>query len=139
MKKHIIIVAGGKGLRMGGEIPKQFLPVAGKPVLEYILELLAENGCDDAVIAVHYRSEKIEKHFSSGRYMGVKIRFSHEIKPLGTAGCVKKAADGFTDDFIVISGDAICDFELEKALALNSILNSFWLHCACHLSFYAIP
>lgn len=38
MKKHIIIVAGGKGLRMGGDIPKQFLPVCGKPVLMRTLE-----------------------------------------------------------------------------------------------------
>lgn len=117
-----VILAGGEGSRlrpMTCNLPKPLVPVAGKPVLEYILELLAENGCTEAVIAVHYRSEKIEKHFSSGRYMGVKIRFSHETKPLGTAGCVKKAADGFTDDFIVISGDAICDFELEKALAFH--------------------
>ena len=38
MKKHIIIVAGGKGLRMGGDIPKQFLPICGKPVLMRTLE-----------------------------------------------------------------------------------------------------
>ena len=38
MKKHIIIVAGGKGLRMGGEIPKQFLPIGGKPVLMRTIE-----------------------------------------------------------------------------------------------------
>lgn len=39
MKKHIVIVAGGKGLRMGGEIPKQFLPICGKPVLMRTLEV----------------------------------------------------------------------------------------------------
>ena len=38
MKKHVIIVAGGKGLRMGGEIPKQFLPIGGKPVLMRTIE-----------------------------------------------------------------------------------------------------
>ena len=38
MKKHIIIVAGGKGLRMGGDIPKQFVPIGGKPVLMRTLE-----------------------------------------------------------------------------------------------------
>lgn len=38
MKKHVIIVAGGKGLRMGGDIPKQFLPIGGKPVLMRTLE-----------------------------------------------------------------------------------------------------
>lgn len=38
MKKYVIVVAGGKGLRMGGEIPKQFIPVKGKPVLMRTLE-----------------------------------------------------------------------------------------------------
>ena len=38
MKKYIIIVAGGKGLRMGGDIPKQFLPIGGKPVLMRTME-----------------------------------------------------------------------------------------------------
>ena len=38
MNRHVIIVAGGKGLRMGGDIPKQFLPVGGKPVLMRTIE-----------------------------------------------------------------------------------------------------
>lgn len=93
--------------------------MANKPVLEYILKLLEENGCTEAVIAVHYRGEKIERHFSSGRFGKISLGFSHEISPLGTAGCVKQAAYGFDDDFIVISGDAVCDFELEKAMQFH--------------------
>ena len=64
-----VILAGGEGSRLRPitcNLPKPLVPVVGKPVLEYILTLLAENGCDEAVIAVHYRSEKIERHFSSG-------------------------------------------------------------------------
>lgn len=122
-----VILAGGEGSRlrpMTCNLPKPLVPVAGKPVLEYILTLLAENGCEEAVIAVHYRSEKIERHFSSGRFMGINLRFSHETKPLGTAGCVKKAAEGFNEDFIVISGDAICDFELKMALDYHKKYNA---------------
>ena len=122
-----VILAGGEGTRLRPitcNLPKPLVPVAGKPVLEYILCLLAENGCDEAVIAVHYRSEKIERYFSSGRFMGIKISFSHETKPLGTAGCVKKAAEGFNEDFIVISGDAICDFDLAKAMEYHKNSNS---------------
>ena len=47
MKKYIIIVAGGKGLRMGGEIPKQFLPIKGKPVLMRTLETFST--CDETI------------------------------------------------------------------------------------------
>ena len=117
-----VILAGGEGTRLRPvtcNLPKPLVPVAGKPVLEYILSLLEENGCTDAVIAVHYRGEKIERHFSSGKYGKINIRFSRETKPLGTAGCVKKAAEGIQEDFIVISGDAICDFELKKALEFH--------------------
>lgn len=117
-----VILAGGEGTRLRPitcNLPKPLVPVAGKPVLEYILELLEDNGCTEAVIAVRYRGEKIERHFSSGRFGKIAVSFSHETKPLGTAGCVKKAAEGFNEDFIVISGDAICDFELEKALKFH--------------------
>ena len=52
MKKHIIIVAGGKGLRMGGDIPKQFLPVCGKPVLMRTLEAFYAYDADIHIILV---------------------------------------------------------------------------------------
>ena len=52
MKKHIIIVAGGKGLRMGGDIPKQFLPVCGKPVLMRTMEAFYAYDADIHIILV---------------------------------------------------------------------------------------
>ena len=52
MKKHIIIVAGGKGLRMGGDIPKQFLPICGKPVLMRTLEAFHTYDADIHIILV---------------------------------------------------------------------------------------
>ncbi len=122
-----VILAGGEGTRLRPitcNLPKPLVHIAGKPVLEYILELLAENGCDEAIIAVHYRYEKIERHFSGGYYKGVKIRFSHESKPLGTAGCVKKAISDSEEDFIVISGDAMCDFELQQAMKFHKENNA---------------
>ena len=49
---YIIIVAGGKGLRMGGDIPKQFLPIGGKPVLMRTLERFHEYSADLQIILV---------------------------------------------------------------------------------------
>ena len=123
-KMKAVILAGGEGTRLRPvtcNLPKPLVPVAGKPVLEYILTLLEENGCTEAVIAVRYRGEKIERYFSSGRFGKIRLSFSQETKPLGTAGCVKKAAESFKDDFIVISGDAICDFQLKKAMEFHKI------------------
>lgn len=122
-----VILAGGEGTRLRPitcNLPKPLVPVAGKPVLEYILELLSDNGCTEAVVAVHYRGEKIERHFSSGKYKNIRLSFSYEQKPLGTAGCVKKAAEHFKEDFAVISGDAICDFELKKAMEFHKANNA---------------
>ena len=122
-----VILAGGEGTRLRPitcNLPKPLVHIGGKPVLEYILELLEDNGCTEAVIAVHYRGEKIERHFSSGKFGKIKLSFSHERKPLGTAGCVKQAAEGFEEDFIVISGDAVCDFELKQALNFHKQNNA---------------
>ena len=52
MKDYVIIVAGGKGLRMGGEIPKQFLPIGGRPILMRTLERFREYSADLQIILV---------------------------------------------------------------------------------------
>lgn len=122
-----VILAGGEGTRLRPvtcNLPKPLVHIVGKPVLEYILDLLSENGCTEAVIAVRYKGEMIERHFSSERYKNIKLRFSYEKEPLGTAGCVKKAAEGWNEDFVVISGDAVCDFELKKAMEYHKKSNA---------------
>ena len=117
-----VILAGGEGTRLRPltcNLPKPLVPVCTKPVLEYILDLLAEHGCTEAVIALRYKGEKIERHFSSGTYKGITLGFSTENSPLGTAGCVKEAAADFDEDFVVISGDAMCDIDLSAALEFH--------------------
>lgn len=110
-----VILAGGEGTRLRPltcDLPKPLVPVCGKPVLFYILELLEKHGCTEAAVAVRYRGERIEEALGDGRYGNLRTFVSYEDEPLGTAGCVRKAAAGFDDDFIVISGDAMCDFDL---------------------------
>ncbi|MBO6301692.1 MAG: NTP transferase domain-containing protein [Ruminiclostridium sp.] len=110
-----VILAGGEGTRLRPltcDLPKPLVPICGKPVLFYILELLERHGCTEAAVAVRYRGERIEAALGDGRYGRLRTFVSYEDKPLGTAGCVRKAAAGFDDDFIVISGDAMCDFDL---------------------------
>ena len=110
-----VILAGGEGTRLRPltcDLPKPLVPVCGKPVLFYILELLEKHGCTEAAVAVRYRGERIEAALGDGVFGKLRTFVSYEDKPLGTAGCVKKAAADFDDDFIVISGDAMCDFDL---------------------------
>ena len=110
-----VILAGGEGTRLRPltcDLPKPLVPLCGKPVLFYILELLERGGCEEAAVAVRYKGEKIEAALGDGRYGRLRTFVSYEDKPLGTAGCVKKAAADFTEPLIVISGDAMCDFDL---------------------------
>lgn len=121
-----VIMAGGEGSRlrpMTCTLPKPMVKLCGRPVSEYILDLLSKHGCTDAVFTLRYRGSQIENHFESRRYKRVGLDFSYEEEPMGTAGCVKKAIEygGFNgeDNFIVISGDAMCDFNLSAALSYH--------------------
>ncbi|MCL2109280.1 MAG: sugar phosphate nucleotidyltransferase [Oscillospiraceae bacterium] len=136
-----IIMAGGEGTRLRpltGTIPKPLAKLCGRPAVEYILDLLILHGFTEAVFTLRYKGEMIERLFENEYYVspahlkngetskGIDLRFSYEDEPLGTAGCVKKAACsmGLTDDFLVISGDALCDFDLETVMRFHKNNNS---------------
>lgn len=114
-----VIMAGGEGSRLRPltcDMPKPMARLCGRPILEYILELLSRNGFDEAVLTLGYMPHVIREHFPEERYGTIKLQFCEEKTPLGTAGGVKNAAGDMTDDFLVISGDALCDFDLKSAV-----------------------
>lgn len=118
-----IIMAGGAGTRLlplTSNQPKPLTKLCGKPTCSYILDLLKKHHCDEATFTLMYLGEKIESEYETGSYRGMKLNFSYETQPLGTAGCVKYAIQNVKNDrnnepFIVISGDALCDFNLSAA------------------------
>lgn len=113
-----VIMAGGEGTRLRPltcESPKPMARLCGRPVLEYILDLLQKNGVTHAAITLKYLPQVISEYFPDGEYKGMKLEFFEEDEPLGTAGSVKNAAGMLDDDFVVISGDAMCDFDLSSA------------------------
>lgn len=119
-----VIMAGGEGRRLRpltADMPKPMLKLCGKPVLEYILKLLEKHGVDEAWLTLGYKSEKIIDHFKNGTFAGVKLNFIVEKTPLGTAGGVKSAIGETDEDFIVISGDALCDVDLTAALNYHRV------------------
>lgn len=111
-----VIMAGGEGRRLRavtGEAPKPMVPLLGRPMLEHIVLLLKKHGFTDICAALKYRAEDIERCFLSGERLGVKMQYRVEREALGTAGGVKNCADFYgEEDFLVISGDAACDFDL---------------------------
>ena len=109
-------MAGGEGTRLKsvtGDTPKPMALLAGKPVLEHILNLLKRNGVTNACITLRYRPEIIRDYFGDGERFGIRLSYHEETEPLGTAGGVKACRDFYGDrDFLVISGDCACDFDL---------------------------
>lgn len=116
-----IIMAGGMGTRLRpvtGDTPKPMVPLLGRPIMEHIVTLLRKNGFNDICAALKYRAGDIIAHFGDGRDFGVNMQYRIEQEALGTAGGVKNCADFYgDDDFLVISGDAACDFDLAALMA----------------------
>ncbi len=110
-----ILLAGGQGRRLRsitGKLPKPMVPLVGVPVLDRLLELLRRNGFTDVCATLCYRPEAIQEHCGDGSY-GVHLRYRIETEPRGTAGAVRACSDFYgRDDFLVISGDAACSFDL---------------------------
>jgi len=119
-----IIMAGGEGTRLRPltvHRPKPLVPVAGKPIMQHIIELLQRHGFKEAVVTVHYLADEIEGYFGDGEEFGISLRYSVEDVPLGTAGSVKKAAETFdlNETLLILSGDALTDINLEEAIAFH--------------------
>ncbi|MHB1127840.1 MAG: sugar phosphate nucleotidyltransferase [Bacillota bacterium] len=114
-----IIMAGGEGSRLRPltcDRPKPMVPVANQPVMEHAIQLLKSHGIDEIGVTLQYLPEHIIRHFGDGSNFGVKLRYFIEEVPLGTAGSVKNA-EGFLDDtFLVVSGDALTDLDLTRAV-----------------------
>ncbi len=109
-----IIIAGGKGERLRpltDTLPKPMIEVAGKPVLEHIINLFKKNGVFDFIISVCYLPEKITEYFGDGKNFGVNIEYIYEKEnfPLGTAGNISAAKSLIGSTFIVTYADILRD------------------------------
>ncbi len=116
-------MAGGEGSRLRPltiRRPKPMVPIAGKPVMEHILNLLKRHGITEVVVTVQYLASNIEDYFGNGSQFGMRINYSREDVPLGTAGSVKNAEDLLTEPFLVISGDALTDYNLTDLIRYHN-------------------
>ena len=124
-----VILSAGYGTRLGAltrEIPKPMLPINKKPILEYILLYLKNNGFRDFYINLHFQPDRIKSYFRNGTRWNVSINYSHEKKPRGTAGALAGFPDLKKEDhFIVIYGDILTDQPLQPLLDLHWRNNSF--------------
>jgi mannose-1-phosphate guanylyltransferase/phosphomannomutase len=118
-----VVMAGGEGSRLRpvtSSLPKPLVPIANEPIMAHILTLLRRHKITSVVATLHYLADEIQSYFGDGSDFGVKLKYTVEGSPLGTAGSVKKAESLLTGDtFVIISGDALTDCDLTAAIEFH--------------------
>lgn len=112
-----VILCGGLGTRLKSvvpDLPKALAPINGRPFLEYQIDLLRNSGIGEIVLCCGYRWEAIRAHFGSGKAFSVRLLYSVEPEPLGTAGCVKYAESIIRETALVLNGDTFIALEPRK-------------------------
>jgi mannose-1-phosphate guanylyltransferase / phosphomannomutase len=110
-----VVMAGGQGTRLRpltSNQPKPMVPIVNKPCVQHILELLQRHDIDQVVMTLAFLPQHIRSYFGDGGAFGTHIEYSVEEVPAGTAGSVRLARELLQDTFLVISGDALTDFDL---------------------------
>ncbi len=131
-----VILAGGQGSRLRPlteDIPKPMVPILGRPIMHHIIRHIARFGFNDILATLHYRPRTIRDRFGDGSDLGVNITYSLEKEPLGTAGSVKLSQAQLDEPFIVVSGDALVDFDFGKFLAFHREKNAKVSLCLTHV------
>ncbi|HSE82940.1 MAG TPA: NDP-sugar synthase, partial [Thermodesulfobacteriota bacterium] len=119
-----VILAGGFGTRIKPltySLPKPMLPLAGKPILEYVVNLLKNHGTTQIVFLLYFQPEVIKNYFGDGSKFGVKMNYVIPSEDYGTAGAVKFASEYLKDEepFIIISGDLLTDVNLTELVSFH--------------------
>ncbi len=114
--RQVIVLVGGKGTKLGeisSQIPKPLLPIAaGRPFLDYLLEMVERHGYRDLVLLAGHQGEKVEAAYDGRTIGGAQVRVIRESSPLGTGGALTMARDILEDRFVMMNGDAIFDINL---------------------------
>lgn len=115
-----MILAAGVGSRLDPltrNVPKPMVPIVNRPVMEYLIELLARHGFNEIMVNLHYLGDQIASYFGDGSSWGVRIHWAYEDQLWGDAGSLKRAEDFFRDEtFLVIGGDDLTDMDLSRLI-----------------------
>lgn len=118
-----VILAAGEGARMGpftASIPKVMIPVGNRPILEYVVRALVENGVRDIVLVVGYRRERIQSYFQDGKAFNARIVYVTQSKQIGTAHAVAEARPHVDESFVVLTGSNMVDARFVADLLENA-------------------
>lgn len=118
---QVVILAGGKGARLKPYttiLPKPLMPMGDMPILELVVCQLRRAGFTEIIMAVGHLASLIEAYFVDGSQWGVRIRYSHERKPLGTAGPIA-LIEGLGSHFLVMNGDVLTNLDYRAFVAYH--------------------
>lgn len=121
-KMKAVILAGGLGTRLKpftSVIPKPLLPVGEQSILEIALNRLRDCGFDEIFIATNYKSHMFENYFGDGSKLNIKIEYSKEEKPLGTAGPLRLLKGKLKEPFLVVYGDILTSLNFRKLVEFH--------------------
>jgi len=113
------ILAGGKGSRLlpyTTNFPKPLMPIKDKPILEIVIDRLRKADIKDITFGTGHLAELLQAFFGDGEKFGVKISYSREDEPLGTAGPLNLVRDKFIDTFLVMNGDILTDMDFHELI-----------------------
>lgn len=116
-----VILAGGKGTRLAPYtkiLPKPLMPIGDMPILEVLLLQLKRAGVDEVYLTVGHLAELLYAFFQDGRWLGLKIHYSYEDHPLGTAGPLS-LIEGLDDTFLVTNGDVLTTLDICELVAMH--------------------
>ncbi len=123
----IVIIAGGQGTRIASvnsDIPKAMIPINGKPILEYQVELAKRYGYNEFIFIIGYLGNLISDYFGDGQKWNANIEYYNETEPLGTAGALAFISEKLTEDFFVFYGDTVMDFDMQRMLNYHRLHHS---------------
>ena len=116
-----VVLAGGKGTRLAPYtrvFPKPMLPIGDKAILEILLSQMKRAGINDVVLTVGHMAGLMRAFFQDGSHLGLKISYSFEEHPLGTAGPLAQI-DGLTEPFMVTNGDVLTTLNLRDLIEFH--------------------
>jgi NDP-sugar pyrophosphorylase family protein len=117
-----VVLAGGKGTRMSPYtkiLPKPLMPIGDMPILEILLHQMEKAGISEVILTVGHLAELLRTFFKDGERFGLKIEYSIEEIPLGTAGPLSLVASSLGETFIVANGDVLTTLDLRDLVSTH--------------------
>lgn len=122
-----VVLAGGKGTRLmpyTRVIPKPLMPIGDMTILEVLLHQMKRAGVDEVIITVGHMAGLLKAFFQDGEQFGLRITYSHEDIPLGTAGPLSLIVPPPNETFLVLNGDVLTTLDFMDLIEIHQHSNA---------------